>query len=298
MLFRNTFLGFASAAALFAAACAPQTDTPENESTSTVKDQNPAVFSPLNYALSDVLSCLPKEQAIIAAHRGTSRAWDIPENSLGALKRLINEGTLIAELDVAGLKSGEQILYHDGTWDRKSTGTGPVASSTYADVEKILLESFAGTLSSERPPLLSDVLELSKDKIFLEVDFKSSAKTDIVLRLIREYGMEEQVVLIAYTQERAEELHALAPEMLISAPGEAKGRNLTPAKTLLWMGRDVDKVTAPTNTLGYIGLISRDDAPAIKAKPAVFLVSDYPNELPQIVGTGDGALFEACLKTK
>lgn len=298
MLFRNKFLVLVSATALLATACAPQTDSSATQASVPSEAQTSVSFSPLNYAFSDVLTCLPEDQAIIAAHRGTSRAWDIPENSLEALRRLIDEGTLIAELDIAGLKSGEQILYHDGSWDRKSTGTGPVASSTYTDIDKILLKSFAGTLSAERPPLLSDALKLSKDKIFLEIDFKSSAKTEEVLSLIRENGMEDQVVLIAYTQERAEELHALAPEMLLSAPGKAKGLNLTSEKTLLWMGSDVDKATEPTDTLGYIGLIGRDDAPKMKAKHAVFLVSDYPTEQPQIVGEGNKALFQDCLKAK
>jgi hypothetical protein len=108
--------------------------------------------------------------------------------------------------------------------------------------------------------------------------------------------MADQVVLIAYTQERAEELHALAPEMIISAPGDEKGRNLSPEKTLLWMGRNVDKATEPTDTLGYIGLIGRGDDPVAMAEPALFLVSDYPTELPQIIGGGDKSKMRACLE--
>jgi len=293
MFYSRTVLTLLSASALTFSACTP----PVTDSESTIKTseaQQP--LNLINYPLQKVLTCLPEEDALVAAHRGTSRDWDIPENGLESLGRLIKMGTLMAEIDVVGLKSGEQVLFHDGVWDKKSTGTGPVASSTYTDVEKMLLKSFAGTLSAERPPLLSDALKLTKGKMFLEVDFKSSAKTDKVLEMIRANDMADQVVLIAYTQERAEELHALAPEMIISAPGDQKGRNLTPEKTLLWMGRNVDQAGDPTNTLGYIGLIGRDDDPTVKAGPALFVVSDYPTELPQIIGDGDKSKMSACLE--
>jgi glycerophosphoryl diester phosphodiesterase len=286
---------FAGASALILMACqgAVETDT-----TTTPSQASTSAKTLFDYSFENVLSCVPEDSAMIAAHRGVSRAWDIPENSLEGLERLIDAGTLIAELDIAGLITGEQILFHDGVWERKSTGTGPVASTTLEQRDQILLKSFAGTLSAERPPFLEDALKLSKGKLFLEIDFKSSAKTDEVLRLIRDYDMADQVVLIAYTQERAQELHALAPEMLISAPGEDKGEGLAPEKTLLWMGRGVDEATEPTNTAGYIGLVSRDDNLEAKAKNAVFLVSDWSTDLPPIVGGADIDDVMACLNAK
>lgn len=250
----------------------------------------------LDYPFETVLKCLPEQNALIAAHRGTSRAWDIPENSMGALNRIMDHGTLIAEIDIAGLKSGEQILFHDGVWDRKSTGKGPVASTTWDEAEKILLKSFAGTLSAERPALLSDALDVAKDKIFLEIDFKSSAKTDEVLKLIRQRDMADQVVLIAYTNERAQELYALAPEMLISAPGDAKGEGLNPDKTLLWMGRNISTDLEATPSLGYIGLLGKDDNKVVKAGPSVFLVSDWPTDHDSVIGELDTNTMVACLK--
>lgn len=287
---KQTALSLLSVSALALMACGDSMETTTSEIVTTHN------VNLLDYPLSSVLSCLPDENALVAAHRGTSRSWDIPENSLEGLTRLIDAGTLIAEIDIAGLKDGEHILYHDGVWERKSTGQGPVASSTSEDRDKILLKSFAGTLSSERPPLLSDVLKLSKGKIFLEVDFKSSAKTDEVLRQIRQNNMSDQVVLIAYTDERAKELHALAPEMLLSAPGEGKGKGLAPNKTLLWMGRDIGSAVAPTDTAGYIGMIGRDDPAETKAKRAKFLVSDYPNDLPAILGPDNMSKISKCLK--
>lgn len=261
-------------------------------------EPSPQEFNLLKHNFSDVLTCLPKENTLITAHRGTSRAWDIPENSVEALTRLIDAGTLIAEIDVAGLKSGEQILYHDGVWDRKSTGKGPVASTTWQEAKTFLLKSYAGTLSAERPPLFSTILDIAKNEIFLEIDFKSSAKTEEVLKLIRERDMAGQVVLIAYTSERAKALKTLAPEMLISAPGEDKGRGLNPSKTLLWMGRNLSPNMEPTDTVGYIGLVSKDDNLSEKSSASVFLVSDWPTDHSAILGELDKNAMTHCLENK
>ncbi|RKQ69439.1 glycerophosphoryl diester phosphodiesterase family protein [Litorimonas taeanensis] len=299
MLRTLTHLALGSFTALALIACQNQAAEQKNEAqTNTVTPVSEAPLNLLKYDLIDVLSCLPNNNTLIAAHRGTSRAWDIPENSLQGLNLLIEAGTLIAEIDVAGLKSGEQILYHDGVWDRKSTGKGPLASTTWDTAETYLLKSYAGTLSSERPPLLSTVLDLAKDKIFLEVDFKSSAKTDDVLRLIRERDMAGQVVLIAYTQERAKELQALAPEMLISAPGEDKGQGLNPKTTLLWMGRNITSQMGKTDMAGYIGLVSKEDNISEKAAQSVFLVSDWPTDYPAIIGEYDQQAYATCLAEK
>lgn len=288
MSFKHLFYTLASSALLLSGC--------QQDDISEAQKRKPAQnLNLLDYSLSSVLECLPDEQAIIAAHRGVSRAWDIPENSLQGLKKLIQDGTLIAEIDVAGLKDGQHILFHDGVWDKKTTGQGPVASSTSADLEKLLLKTFAGTIAAERPPTLEDVLKLTKDKIFLEIDFKSSAKTDDVLRMIRANDMADQVVLIAYTNDRAQELHRLAPEMLISAPGADKGEGLTPEKTLLWMGRNIDQTLEPTHTLGYIGLLGRDDDPSSKVSHAKFLVSDYSNNHERIIGAKGTAVLEKCL---
>lgn len=299
MLRTLTHLALGSFTALALIACQNQATEQKNEAqTNTATPVSEAPLNLLRYDLKDVLSCLPNKNTFIAAHRGTSRAWDIPENSLQGLNLLIEAGTLIAEIDVAGLKSGEQILYHDGVWDRKSTGKGPLASTTWDTAETYLLKSYAGTLSSERPPLLSTVLDLAKDKIFLEVDFKSSAKTDDVLRLIRERDMAGQVVLIAYTQERAKELQALAPEMLISAPGEDKGQALNPKTTLLWMGRNITSQMEKTDMAGYIGLVSKEDNISEKAAQSVFLVSDWPTDYPAIIGEYDQQAYATCLAEK
>lgn len=192
--------------------------------------------------LSDYISCLPQETALIAAHRGTAKGTKYPENSMSALRALIKKGYLVAEVDVAGLKDGVHILYHDGVWEEKSTGKGPIASSTWIDTEKILLEDTNGKLSADRPVKLEDYLMAAKGKIYLEIDFKSSSKYEAVINLIRKHDMTKQVILISYSEGQTRKLARLAPDMMLSiSANEALGQTrFKPGQVAAWIGYNLE----------------------------------------------------------
>jgi glycerophosphoryl diester phosphodiesterase len=248
-----------------------------------------------------LLSCLPENAAIMAAHRGTDKNWsDQAENSITALNKLIDHGTMMAEIDVAGLKDGTLILFHDGVWDDVSTGKGPIAVSQKSDLENILLKSRAGEFTADRPPLLADYLTAAKGKTYLEIDFKSSANRKATIKAIRDAGMADQVLLIAYTPESAAELNALAPEMLRSNPPEA-----TQAGHAVWLGYDVASgntaKTLKSNDnfiIGRLGDPKRQPPRAVIIKASDILVTDYAQRDEGIVGltTETRAEFQACLE--
>lgn len=250
-------------------------------------------------SVKTAIACLPEESALMAAHRGVSENWDLPENSASGLQRLIDENYLVAEVDVASTKDGTLFLFHDGVWEETSTGQGPVSASLAADLDEILLKSRKGTLASERPLTLDDALDLAKDKLYLEIDFKSSAPETEVVQAIKQKEMADQVILIAYTSEQAAKLQALAPNMVLSAPGQDDGRGLTPENTLLWMGRDIASVNNPTDTLGHIGMVGRASETARPGplRKGKLLVTDFPDEFPPILGLTDEKLesYKSCL---
>ena len=150
-----------------------------------------------SYPLKQHFKCLPDSAAILAAHRGTSKGKGLAENGKAGLEVLIDKGVMIAEIDVAKTKDGTHFLFHDGVWDDKSTGQGPVASSTWSKAQSYLLEDTEGRLTSETPISFENYLKLAKDKIYLEVDFKSSAKYEDVISLIRKHDMADKVILIS-----------------------------------------------------------------------------------------------------
>jgi len=233
----SIFTAFLSAAALLSlSACKEPTSAsvhlPKLDDTSATKlEPQPTKLAPIRKALA----CLPENAAIIAAHRGTDERWkDKAENSIGGLQALIDHGILMAEIDVAGLKDGTLITFHDGVWDEISTGKGPIASSRKSDLENILLKTRSGKLTADRPPLFSDMLKLAKGKTYVEVDFKSSADYRSVIKAIHDADMADQVLLISYSPRQTAQLKRLAPEMLRSDPPEASQKGHA-----VWLGYDV-----------------------------------------------------------
>jgi glycerophosphoryl diester phosphodiesterase len=203
--------------------------------------------APINTAYPSVLeafSCKPSEAAFVAAHRGTHEGSTFPENTTESLQALAAAQVKFAEIDVARLKDGTLILWHDGTWERGSTGSGPIAASTWEDAEKFLTKDTNGKLTSIRPSRFTDVLSWAKDKIYLEIDFKSSVDPKIVIQEIRDAGMIDQVILIAYNTEQALDFHSYAPEAALSVstfkPGDIKALEVRGLpKTIMtgWTGR-------------------------------------------------------------
>jgi len=275
------------------------TEAPKIQSGQTL--QTPAAPSKLT-PLKKVLACLPDSAAIIAAHRGTDERWkDTAENSIGGLNALIKNGTLMAEIDVAGLKDGTLITFHDGVWDETSTGKGPIASTRKDGLENILLKSRAGKLTAERPPLFSDMLNAAKGKMYIEVDFKSSADYRAVINAIHDADMADQVLLISYSARQSAQLERLAPEMLRSNPPDAAKKGHA-----VWMGYGVangnkakDHRAKGHYTIGRIGDPRRQPPFSALKKASDILVTDQAKRYGGIEGLKGKAKaeYEACLGT-
>lgn len=255
------------------------------------------------HSLRKQFNCLPREAAFVAAHRGVSKGQGYAENSLRSLEALIDKGIMVAEIDVAGLKDGTHILFHDGVWDEKSTGKGPVAASNWAKAQKVLLEDTEGKVSADRPVKLTDVLKVAKDRLYLEVDFKSSAKYDKVVSLIRDAGMAEQVILIAYSEGQARKLARLAPEMMISVGSDIYAYEAVGVKRsnmAVWMGKGPypDKDISSFQSKN-IPVLAWPQTSKMKqtADAASVLVSDYALKSKPIIGLSrEGrAQYQGCL---
>ena len=280
-------------AALLLAGCGNESETTAALSETQLESSNHPSFR-------KVIDCLPDSAALMASHRGTSRNWSVPENSLSGLNRLIVDGYKVAEIDVASTRDGVLFTFHDGVWEDMSTGKGAVARTKYAELEKILLKTRDGRLTSERPPLFTDMLALAKDRIYLEIDFKSSAKYESVLKAIRDADMADQVLLIAYSSGQAKKLSRLAPEMLLSVPPDSAR-----PENLVWFGTsavDDPRVEDILNMgAGVIGRIWKNKDPrnfGALLRNSKLVVTDYIDQYDPIMGLKDKAGYEACLSAK
>ena len=293
---------FGSLLALSTALLMTACSSAEVETSPTSKAETAQTAMTALPALKDYIACLPQETALVAAHRGSAYDTQYPENSMSALKALLEKGFLVSEIDVAGLKDGMHILYHDGVWDEKSTGKGPIASTTWEDAQKILLKDTNGDFSADRPVKFEDYILAVKGKMYLEVDFKSSSNYETVIELLRKHDMADQVILISYNEGQTKKLSSLAPEMMLSVGSrEALGQTrFGPDQVAAWVGYRVDD-------MGLIQALRDKDIPILgrvrkdwglqAADAADLLVTDNVFDHQPIAGLTDAnrGKLESCL---
>lgn len=148
------------------------------------------------------------QQVLVAAHRATNDYF--PENSLAAIAESIRIGVDIVEVDIRKSKDGELVIMHDRTLDRTTNGSGKVNDYTLEELKQFQLY-FKDGITQERIPTFEEVLQLSKGKILLDIDFKLEDIHSIekTYTLIQKYGMEDQILFFLYNFKETPSLQQL-----------------------------------------------------------------------------------------
>lgn len=127
---------------------------------------------------------------LVCAHRASHA--NAPENSLKAIQHSIDNKIAFVEVDIRQTKDGKFVLMHDETIDHTTNGNGKVKDKTLEELKKLNLEH-NGILTSEKIPTLEEVLELSRGKIYLDLDVKVENLVAI-FNIVKMYGMVEQTM--------------------------------------------------------------------------------------------------------
>ena len=106
-----------------------------------------------------MLSTLPR----LIGHRGAKES--APENTLASIRAAARQGATWVEVDVALTRDGVPVVLHDETLERTTSGTGALADTDWADLQRLDAGSwFDARFAGERVPsfdaLLNLVLEL------------------------------------------------------------------------------------------------------------------------------------------
>ncbi len=91
---------------------------------------------------------------LVFAHRGSSEA--LPEHTLGAYLRAINEGADGLECDVRLTRDGHLICAHDRRLDRTSDGRGAISRHQLAELEELDFGSWHPALPASADELIMD----------------------------------------------------------------------------------------------------------------------------------------------
>ncbi|MXV38618.1 glycerophosphodiester phosphodiesterase [Flavobacteriaceae bacterium Ap0902] len=193
-----------------------------------------------------LISALMEDKAaVVSAHRGGSGIKGYPENALETLAYLYGQDIKIFEIDVIQTKDQQVMLLHDDFLERTTTGNGKIKDLTAEDLLKYNLKDDFGRVTEYKIPFLKDVLKWAKNKdAYLMIDFKRNVDYDKVINLVREYGVENQSILISYNVEQAKKLHQLAPEINLSV----SARNMQELDWLLKTKIPTTKMIAFTGT--------------------------------------------------
>jgi len=154
------------------------------------------------------------EKIKVAAHRGSHS--NFPENSIAAVEESIRQGVDIVEIDIRETKDHIPVLMHDKSLLRTTTGEKLLIDSNYSDLQNYWL-LFNKEPSKYKIPTLEEVLQLSKNRITLNLDFKLDDLEAMkrTYDLVAKYEMESSVIFTVKELQFLPNLYQLNPGIQI-----------------------------------------------------------------------------------
>ena len=159
-----------------------------------------------------------KTKPYLMAHRGNKVAC--PENTLAAFRRALSEGADIIETDLHLTADGIFVCIHDGTVDRTTDGSGPVAGMSLAELKALSAAYGRPEFEAERVPTLAELRDILPQDVVLALELKTDRFLDpeICRRLAAELeqnGVRERTVALSFSLPRLQALQAVAGDILI-----------------------------------------------------------------------------------
>lgn len=173
---------------------------------------------------------------LVFAHRGSS--YDLPEHTLAAYLRALDEGADGLECDVRLTRDGHLVCVHDRRLDRTSNGRGRVSTRTLAELETLDFGSWHPGCAADGDEVLDDshtrllTLERLLDavhgagrpvRLLIETKHPSRYGRDVERRLVAmldRYGLTEprpeqpvQVTVMSFSLLAVRRIRELAPAL-------------------------------------------------------------------------------------
>jgi glycerophosphoryl diester phosphodiesterase len=168
------------------------------------------------------LHCLHTEgcaEKLIVGHRGVGGdfGYIAPENSISAIRAALELGLDGVELDVRHSLDDELILMHDSSIDRTTVNSGSVQQMTSAMLTATRLRpppisldqgEGSGDFDCETIPTLERALELTRGRLFVDLDMKTD-RVDLVVALLERLNLIDEVYISVSDPEVAVNARAL-----------------------------------------------------------------------------------------
>ena len=151
----------------------------------------------------------PQDSAVrIIAHRGGGTEG--AENTLAGLEKAWEIGAYGSEIDIQRTKDGYYVLNHDSNFQRVAGEKRKPEEMTLEEIRQLSVEG-------EPVPTLEETLEASRGRGILFVELKGETAdrqmADDAVKTIREYGMEQECVLISLKYDLIDYIETAYPEI-------------------------------------------------------------------------------------
>lgn len=131
---------------------------------------------------------------LLEAHRGNSAY--APENTLLSVSEALDIGVDRIEIDLQITSDKQPVVIHDDTLERTTNGSGLVKETSLKKLRSLDAGSWKDEkFSSLQVPLFEEVLEICKGKTMVNIDLKTLEAVPPMLKIIKEFDMENEVVI-------------------------------------------------------------------------------------------------------
>lgn len=153
----------------------------------------------------------------VMAHRGSSA--HLPENTLSAFLKAVDDGTDVIETDLRFTKDDEIVLIHDETLDRTIEGTGFVRDYTLAEIQQLPVRPIPTSPGKfESAPSLRDLIEATNAEVPLALElkdplFQQPEYGERLIQILREYNILGQCAVIGFDMPYLQAVKQLHPPL-------------------------------------------------------------------------------------
>ena len=144
----------------------------------------------------------------VIAHR--AGGIEGPENTISGLEAAQRAGAYGSEIDIQRTKDGAYVILHDGTFKRVTGVKKKPGEMTLSEIKEL-------SVDGEPVPVFEDMLAACKGKtvLFTELKGKSADRkmADDAVKLIHEYQMEDECVLISLKYDVIDYIESTYPDI-------------------------------------------------------------------------------------
>ncbi len=151
---------------------------------------------------------------LIVAHRGYSAL--APENTLVALRMALDAGAPACEVDVHLTADDQLVVMHDHTVDRTTDGSGAIRDMAVDELRSLDAGAWKDPKYAGEPvPLLTEVLDLMRDRAHLILEIKDDRIEEHVAHVLAGECAVPRVTIVSFSYDTCRRMRQILPGLAV-----------------------------------------------------------------------------------